>query len=72
VVVAVIVVMVLILLVAGVVAVYVAYPHRGEEMPAVPWVGDALAKAAEAMPLLEDEDEVEFRLRESEESQPRR
>lgn len=70
--VAVVVVMVLILLVAGVVAAYVAYPHRGEEMPAVPWVGDAMAKAADAMPLLEEEDEVEFRLQDSEESPQRR
>lgn len=70
--VAVVVVMVLILLVAGAVALYVAYPHRGEEVPAVPWVGDAMAKAADAMPLLEDDDEVEFRLQESEESHQRR
>lgn len=70
--VAVVVVMVLILLVAGVVTAYVAYPHRGEEMPAVPWVGDAMAKAADAMPLLEEENEVEFRLQESEDSQQRR
>lgn len=70
--VAVVVVMVLILLVAGVVTAYVAYPHRGEEMPAVPWVGDAMAKAADAMPLLEEEDEVEFRLHEPEESQQHR
>ncbi|MBA2953476.1 hypothetical protein GON03_04060 [Nocardioides sp. MAH-18] len=67
--VAVVVVMVLILLVAGVVAVYVAYPHRGEDVPAVPWVGDAMAKAADAMPVLDDDDEVEFRLQGAEESQ---
>ena len=60
--VAVVVVMVLILLLAGVVTAYVAYPHRGEEMPAAPWLGDAMAKAADALPLLEDDDEVEFRL----------
>jgi hypothetical protein len=71
-VVAVVVVMVLILLVAGVVAAYVAYPHRGEELPGAPWLGDAMAKAADAVPLLDDEDEVEFRLAESEESQQRR
>ncbi len=62
----VVVVMVLILLVAGAVALYVAYPHRGEEMPAAPWLGDAMAKAADAAPLLEDEDEVEFRLHQQE------
>ena len=68
--VAVIVVMVLILLVAGVVTAYVAYPHRGEEMPAAPWLGDAMAKAADAMPLLEDDEEVEFRLGRPEAQQP--
>jgi hypothetical protein len=42
---------------AGLVVVYVAYPHRGEQMPAVPWFGDALGKAAEAVPVI-DEDEA--------------
>ena len=69
---AIVVVMVLILVVAGLVAAYVAYPHRGEELPGAPWLGDAMAKAADAVPLLDDEDEVEFRLAESEESQQRR
>lgn len=51
----VVVVMVLILLVAGGVAAYVAYPHRGEELPAAPWLGEAMAKAAGAAPLIEVE-----------------
>jgi len=54
--------MVLILVLAGLVAVYVAYPHRGERMPATPWLGDAMAKAAEAAPVLEDEDDQIFAL----------
>jgi len=54
--------MVLILVLAGLVAVYVAYPHRGERMPATPWLGDAMAKAAEAAPVLEDEDDEIFAL----------
>jgi hypothetical protein len=69
---AVVIVMVVILLVAGLVAAYVAYPHRGEEMPAAPWLGDVMAKAADAAPLLEDEDESEFRLHEHDESPQRR
>lgn len=69
---AVVIVMVLILLIAGLVAAYVAYPHRGEEMPAAPWLGDAMAKAADAAPVLDDEDDVEFRLREHDEAQHRR
>ena len=47
------------LVVAGLVILYVAYPHRGEKVPAVPWLGDALGKAADAAPVL-DEDEAEL------------
>ena len=44
------------LVVAGLVVVYVAYPHRGEKMPAVPWLGDALGRAADVAPVIgEDE-----------------
>ena len=52
----VVIVMVLILAVAGLVTAYVAYPHRGEQMPAAPWLGDAMARAAEAAPLSEEEE----------------
>ena len=41
-------------LVAGAVAVYVAYPHRGEQMPVVPQLGDAMRKGVDALPTLED------------------
>ncbi len=47
------------LVVAGLVVVYVAYPHRGETMPAVPWFGDALSKAADAAPVI-GEDEADL------------
>lgn len=47
------------LLVAGLVVVYVAYPHRGEKVPHAPWLGDALAKAVDHAPVL-DEDEGEL------------
>ncbi|GAA1767095.1 hypothetical protein GCM10009795_011950 [Nocardioides hankookensis] len=57
---AIVVVMVLILVVAGLVAAYVAFPHRGERMPATPWLGDAMAKAADAAPVLEEEDQSIF------------
>ena len=60
--VAIVVVMVLILALAGLVVAYVAYPHRGERMPATPWLGDAMAKAADAAPLLEEEDDRIFEL----------
>jgi len=51
--------MLLSLVVAGLVVVYVAYPHRGEEVPHVPWLGEALAKAVDRAPVL-DEDEGEL------------
>jgi len=72
-VVAIVVVMVLILFLAGLVVAYVAYPHRGERMPATPWLGDAMAKAADAAPLLEEEDDRIFELSgDHEESERRR
>jgi hypothetical protein len=58
----VVIVMVLILVVAGLVTAYVAYPHRGEQMPATPWLGDAMAKAAEAAPLIEGDERLVFGL----------
>jgi flagellar basal body-associated protein FliL len=50
-----IVVMIVILLLAGLVVAYVAYPHRGEDLPAAPWLGDAMNRAADAAPLIETE-----------------
>ena len=44
-----------ILLLAGAVVLYAAFPHRGEELPGVPWVGEALGKAVDAVPTLEEE-----------------
>lgn len=46
--------MVLSLLVAGLVLFYVAYPHRGEKPPGVPWLGEAMEKAADAAPVLDE------------------
>ncbi|GAA4690553.1 hypothetical protein [Nocardioides conyzicola] len=60
---AVVVVMVVIVVIAGLVAAYVAYPHRGEQMPGTPWLGDAMAKAADAAPLLPAEDDEMYDLR---------
>lgn len=51
----VVIAMLVVLAVAGLVVVYVAYPHRGEEVPAAPWLGVALGRAAEAAPLVEPE-----------------
>ena len=45
------------LTVASLVVVYVAYPHRGEKVPMAPWLGEAMGKAVESAPTL-DEDEL--------------
>ena len=47
--------MMVILVAAGAVFVYVAYPHRGQEVPHAPWLGEALKRGVDAMPILEDE-----------------
>ena len=55
--------MLAILAIAGLVVLYVAYPHRGEDVPAAPWLGTAMSRATDAAPVLE----VEY-----EDSEPRR
>jgi len=52
-----VVAMLLILVLAGGVVAYVAFPHRGEEMPAVPWVGDAMTRAVDSLPTLDDDEQ---------------
>ncbi len=52
---AIVITMVVILLIAGCVVVYAAYPHRGEEIPGAPWLGDAMTRAADAIPVIDDE-----------------
>lgn len=45
-------VMFVILLVAALVVLYVAYPHRGVKMPVLPWVGRAMRKSADKVTVL--------------------
>ena len=47
--------MLVILAVAGLVAAYVAYPRRGQDVPGAPWVGDVLERGVDALPILERE-----------------
>lgn len=47
--------MLAILVVAGAVVLYVAYPHRGEEVPHTPWVGEAMRKGVDALPTLDNQ-----------------
>ncbi len=44
-----------ILALAGAVVVYVAYPHRGEDVPVAPWFGEAMRRGVDALPTLEDQ-----------------
>lgn len=49
-------VMLMILVAAAFVVVYVAFPHRDQEVPGAPWLGEAMKRGVEAMPpTLEDE-----------------
>ncbi len=49
--------MLVIMVLAGVVVLYVAFPHRGEEMPHTPWVGDAMKRGVEKLPTLDNQRE---------------
>ncbi|MGA8258389.1 MAG: hypothetical protein WB767_17605 [Nocardioides sp.] len=51
-----VVVMLSVLVLCGVISLYVAYPHRGEQIPGASWLGDAMERAASAVPLMSDED----------------
>lgn len=44
------------LVAAGLVVVYVAYPHRGEEVPYASWLGVAMGRAADAAPVIDEEE----------------
>ena len=49
-----------ILVLAGIVVLYVAFPHRGEDLPAAAWLGDVMRKGVESAPTLDNtSDEVE-------------
>jgi hypothetical protein len=43
-----------IVVLALLVAAYVAYPRRGAELPAVPWVGGALRRVVDGLPTVRD------------------
>jgi hypothetical protein len=38
-----------ILAIAGAVVLYVAYPHRGEDVPGAPWLGDAIQRGVDCV-----------------------
>jgi hypothetical protein len=47
--------MVPVLVLAALVITYVAFPHRGQRLHRVPWLSDAMERAAEAAPLIDRE-----------------
>ena len=49
-----IVMMTFILLIAGAIVVYVAFPHRGEDIPNAVWLGEAMSKAVDSLPKLDE------------------
>jgi hypothetical protein len=51
-----VVVMLLILGLAALVITFAAYPNRGQQVPKAPWLGEALNRAVDAMPNLENPD----------------
>jgi hypothetical protein len=57
----VILIMVAILALCGLVLTYVAFPHRGAAVPAAPWLGKGMAKAVDALPTLDAEEDGEPR-----------
>jgi hypothetical protein len=57
--------MLVIVTLAGLVLAYVAFPHRGEELPVAPWLGDAMTSAADRLPRVELEEGADWSLRDS-------
>jgi hypothetical protein len=46
--------MLVILVLAGLVVLYVAFPHRGEKLPAAPWLGTVLRKGVDSAPTIDN------------------
>jgi hypothetical protein len=49
-----VVAMLVILVLAGAVVLYVAFPHRGEDVPHVRWVGRLMRKGVDSAPTLDN------------------
>lgn len=52
---AIVLTMLVILALAGLVVAYVAWPHRGLDMPAAPWLGERMRQGVDALPTLGEE-----------------
>jgi hypothetical protein len=49
-----VVAMLVVLVLAGLVVLYVAFPHRGEDVPYAGWLGRLLAKGVDTAPTLDN------------------
>ncbi|MCW2833465.1 MAG: hypothetical protein JWN68_1418 [Nocardioides sp.] len=55
---AIVLMMLLVLVLSVGVVVYVAYPHRGEDLPLVPQLGDAMRKGVDSLPTIGDHEDI--------------
>lgn len=55
---AIVLVMLLVLAAAAAVVLYVAYPHRGEDLPVVPQLGDAMRKGVDSLPTIGEYEDI--------------
>jgi len=63
--------MVVIVVLAGVVVMFVAFPHRGEDVPGASWLGDSMTRAVDVLPTLDNTaDDDEHSLSEAERRGP--
>jgi hypothetical protein len=44
-----------IVVLAGLVVLYVAYPHRGQTVPNAPWLGEAMRKGVNRLPTVDNQ-----------------
>ena len=44
-----------IVVLAGLVVLYVAYPHRGHAVPNAPWLGEAMRKGVNRLPTVDNQ-----------------
>lgn len=47
------------LVVAGLTMIYVSYPRRGQPVPRLPWLGEAMQRRVEALPTLAPDETVD-------------
>lgn len=53
--------MLVILALAGLVATYVAFPHRGQQVPHAAWIGEVMQRGVHALPTLDNQRERQHR-----------